>query len=36
MKQLESIFDVDENPYERYNFTIEYPKIGQNAYIIEF
>jgi beta-lactamase superfamily II metal-dependent hydrolase len=34
--RLESIFNVDENPFERYNFTVQYPKIGQNAYIIEF
>ncbi len=34
--KLESIFAVDENPFKRYNFTCEYPKIGQNAYIIEF
>jgi beta-lactamase superfamily II metal-dependent hydrolase len=33
--KLESIFDVDENPFIRYNFTVKYPKIGQNAYIIE-
>lgn len=33
--KLESIFNVDKNPFERYNFTVEYPKVGQNAHIIE-
>lgn len=32
---LENIFSVDENPFERWNFTVEYPTVGQNAYIIE-
>lgn len=34
--ELESIFDVDKNPFQNYNFTVNYPKLGQNAYIIEF
>ena len=32
---LENIFSVDKNPFERWNFTVEYPTVGQNAYIIE-